>query len=135
MRSRILSASANRSHIVAGDLPDFSGPNPATDSVSSLWIRDHPPRPLDFVSLAAICDAFFPRIFLRRPRWAPVGTVSLTTYFHADAALLAAQGARPVFGTARAQHYGRGYFDQTAEIWGGDRALLATSHQIVYYKD
>lgn len=120
---------------VLGGPPDFSGPTRETDSISSLWIRDEPPRPLDFVSLAAICDAFFPRIFLRRPRWAPVGTVSLTTYFHADAALLAAQGTRAVFGAARAQHFGRGYFDQTAEVWAGDGALLATSHQIVYYKE
>jgi len=120
---------------VLGGPPDFSSPDRETGSISSLWIRDEPPRPLDFVSLAAICDAFFPRIFQRRPRWTPAGTVSLTTYFHADAGALAAQGARPVFGAARAQHFGRGYFDQTAEVWGDDGALLATSHQIVYYKE
>jgi len=120
---------------VLGGPPDFSGPDRETNSISSLWIRDEPPRPLDFISLAAICDAFFPRIFLRRPRWTPAGTVSLTTYFHADAAALAAQGQRPVFGAARAQHFGRGYFDQTAEVWGDEGTLLATSHQIVYYKE
>jgi hypothetical protein len=31
--------------------------------------------------------------------------------------------------------YARGYFDQTAQIWGRDATLLATSHQIVYYKE
>lgn len=105
------------------------------DSVSSLWIRDEPPRPLDFVSLAAICDAFFPRIFVRRPKWVPIGTVSLTTYFHADAAALKLQGDRPMFGTARALHFGKGYFDQTAEMWSDNQTLLATSHQVVYYKE
>jgi acyl-coenzyme A thioesterase PaaI-like protein len=120
---------------VLGGAPDFSGPDRETHSICSLWIRDEPPRPLDFLSLAAICDAFFPRIFQRRPRWTPAGTVSLTTYFHADAGTLAAQGAHPVFGAARAQHFGRGYFDQTAEVWGRDGSLLATSHQIVYYKE
>lgn len=105
------------------------------DSVSTLWIRDAPPRPLDFVSLSAICDAFFPRIFVRRPRWVPIGTVSLTTYFHADSGTLALQGERPMLGTARALHFGGGYFDQTAEIWSDDKTLLATSHQVVYFKE
>lgn len=105
------------------------------ESVSALWIRDDPPRPLDYVSLAAICDAFFPRIFVRRPKWVPVGTVSLTTYFHADAAALAAQAERPVLAKARGLHFGGGYFDQTAEVWSDGGAVLATSHQVVYYKE
>lgn len=105
------------------------------NSVSALWIRDDPPRPLDFVSLTAICDAFFPRIFVLRPKWVPVGTVSLTTYFHADSASLIMQGDRPVLATARAQHFGKGYFDQTAEVWSDAETLLATSHQIVYFKE
>jgi acyl-coenzyme A thioesterase PaaI-like protein len=105
------------------------------NSVSCLWIRDVPLRPLDFVSLAAICDAFFPRIFIRRPKWVPIGTVSLTTYFHADSGTLQMQGDRPVLATARALHFGGGYFDQTAEVWSDDETLLATSHQVVYYKE
>lgn len=30
---------------------------------------------------------------------------------------------------------GRGYHDQSAEISGGDRSLLATSRQVVCYKE
>lgn len=105
------------------------------DSVSTLWLRDEPPRPLDFVALASICDAFFPRILIRRPRRVPFGTVSITTHFHADTALLQAQGTAHVLGTARAQHFGRGFHDQSAELWGADGALLATSHQICYFKE
>lgn len=105
------------------------------DSVSTLWIRDEPARPLDFVGLTAICDAFFPRIFVRRQRPVPAGTVSLTTYFHADSETLRQQAERPVLGTARALHFGKGYFDQTAEVWGDNRTLLATSHQVVYFKE
>jgi len=104
-------------------------------SQTRLWMRDEPPRPLDFLSLAALCDAFFPRIFVRRPKWVPAGTVALTTYFHADAALLAAQGTRPVLGVARGLHFGKGFFDQSAEIWSADGALLASSHQAVYFKE
>lgn len=107
----------------------------SADSTSHLWLRDEPPRPLDFLALTALCDAFYPRIFLRRPKWTPIGTVSLTTYFHADSVRLQAQGDRFVLGTARALHFGNGYFDQTAEVWADDGSLLATSHQVMYYKE
>lgn len=120
---------------VHGPVFDTSRPAEELDSRSVLWIRDDPPRALDFVSLASICDSFFPRIMVRRPNRVPTGTVSITSYFHADAKLLAAHGDRPVLGTARASHFGRGYHDQSAEIWSEDGVLLATSHQIVYFKE
>jgi hypothetical protein len=104
------------------------------DSLSQLWIRDEPPRALDFASLTAICDAFFPRLFLRRPKMVPVGTVSLTIYFHADGNALAAQGTQPVLAVAQAQHFSQGYFDQSAQIWSKNGLPLATTHQVVYYK-
>lgn len=104
-------------------------------SYNRLWIRDEPPRPLDFCSLAAIADNFFPRIFVRRQRVAPVGTITLSTFFHADAALLAAQGDRHVLGTARALSFRNGYFDQSAEVWSDAGQLLASSHQMVYYRE
>ena len=111
-------------------------PESASDSSESLlWMRDQPARPLDFLSLAALCDAFFPRIFVRRPKWVAIGTVALTTYFHADAAQLAAQGSAPVLGRARAFNFRQGFFDQTAEVWSAAGDLLATTHQVVYYKE
>lgn len=118
-----------------GRAADPGTPDDALHSTCIVWTRDEPPRPLDFVSLASLCDTFFPRIVIRRPRRTPAGTVSLTTYFHADAAQLAAYGTRPVLGVARASRFGLGYHDQSAEIWGEDGALLATSHQIVYFKE
>ncbi|GGC61529.1 acyl-CoA thioesterase [Undibacterium terreum] len=112
-----------------------AGAGAEPDSVSQLWIRDEPARTLDFISLAAICDAFYPRLFVRRPKWVPVGTVSLTTYFHADSAALAACGTDALLGCARALNFSNGYFDQTAEVWSAAGQLLATSHQVVYYKE
>lgn len=105
------------------------------DSATEVWMRDEPPRPIDLASLCSMCDGFFPRIFLRRPGFVPAGTVSLTVYFHADAATLAAQHDAPVLGVARAQVFAQGFFDQTAQVWGQGGALLASSHQIVYYKE
>lgn len=106
-----------------------------TDSETVLWIRDEPPRPLDFLSLTAICDAFFPRIFVRRRRRTPIGTVSMTIAFHADASLLAEQGEKALLGTARALHFRNGFFDQVAEIWGANGTLLASTSQVVYFKE
>ena len=117
-----------------GPMPEVFDAAHQPDSTTHVWLRDEPPRPLDFASLASLCDTFFPRIFVRRREITPIGTVSLTTYFHADAAMLAAQGEHHVLGTARALNFRNGYFDQSAEVWGSDRQLLASSHQIVYYR-
>jgi acyl-CoA thioesterase len=105
------------------------------DSLTRLWIRDDPPRPLSLTSLAAMCDGFFPRVFLRRHRLVPAGTVSMTTFFHADAALLAEQGDRHVLGVARGLNFRNGYFDQSAELWSDAGELLASSHQWVYFRE
>jgi hypothetical protein len=90
---------------------------------------------MDFCSLTAIADAFFPRIFIKRKQAVPAGTVSLTVYFHADAATLTAHGTQPVLGYARANRFYNNYFDQIAELWTPDGALLATTTQVVYYKE
>lgn len=103
--------------------------------MSTLWLRDKPARPLDYPALASITDAFFPRVFLRRGTYLPAGTISLTTYFHASPTELAEQGDDYLLGQARGARFGHGHFDQYAQVWGRNGALLATTHQIVYYKD
>lgn len=125
-----------------GMLPhDWDGRG-AAESLSRLWVRDDPPRPLDFASLAALCDVFFPRIWLRRARQTPLGTVSMTVYFHAGAAELQAApgsgsgaGSGYLLAQARGQGFGGGYFDHTGQLWAENGALLATTHQVMYYKE
>lgn len=104
-------------------------------SLTQFWIRDQPPRPLDFPALAAYADIFYPRIYLRRARRVPVGTVSMTVYFHADSAGLRECGDACVLGQARAQVFRDGFFDQSAQLWSQSGSLLVTSSQIVYYKE
>lgn len=111
----------------------FGVENP--DSLTHCWIADVPPRPLDHLSLTAICDAFFPRLFLRRPQMAPIATVSLNIYFHVDATDLACEGAGPVLCAAKAQVFNKGYYDQEGQVWGRDGVLLATTQQIAWYKE
>lgn len=116
--------------------PDFS-PRPEGEFSSArslVWLRDVPARPLDFLSLAALTDIFFVRIFQVRGYMSPASTVTMTSYFHVDAAELAAQGAAPVLGVADTKVFNKGYFDQSAELWSRDGRLLATTVQSVYFK-
>ncbi len=105
------------------------------DSRSQLWVRDAQPRPLDYASLTAMADVFFPRVYVRRAKRVPIGTVSMTVYFHADTAQLQAAGSGYVFGQALGQGFRGGFFDHAAQLWDASGALLCTSHQIVYFKE
>ena len=115
---------------------DPADPNPgeSASSNSTMWIRDTPARAVDFPALASICDSFYPRVFLRKGEMMPASTITFTVYFHADAAMLARQGEDHMLGSARAQRFGNGYFDQVGEVWGRVGELLATTHQLVYFK-
>jgi len=119
---------------IEGGLPSSWDDRDVGKSRTQLWVRDDPARPLDFASLTALADVFFPRIWSRRARIVPVGTVSMTVYFHADAALLAATGAGHLLAQAQAQAFRHGYFDQTAQLWNEAGDLLVSTHQVVYYK-
>ena len=90
---------------------------------------------LPICALAALADVFFPRVWLRRAKPVPAGTVSITTYFHADAAQLAEVGTGYLLGRAVGQQFQNGFFDQSAQLWSEAGALLATSNQIVYFKE
>jgi acyl-CoA thioesterase len=122
------------------EIRGISGGLPATwdgsghSSLTQLWVRDEPPRPLDFVSLSAMADIFFPRVFIRRATHVPVGTVSMTVYFHASGTQLAETGTGYLLGQARAQAFRNGFFDHTGQLWNEAGVLLVTTHQVVYYK-
>lgn len=109
-------------------------PSVLREPESLLWMRDKPERPLDFISLAALSDAFIIRAFVVRGVSTAVGTITLTTYFHTDEAGLAAQGNDYVLGHATANTFAGGFADQTAQLWG-KAGLLATSVQVVWYRD
>ncbi len=121
----------------ARNAPKPPSPTPnagAADALTHVWVNDCPARPLDFLSLAALADTFFGRIFHVLGSFVPIGTVSITTYFHADAGDLATVGDAPLLGAADASVFNKGYFDQKAELWSRAGRLLATSHQIVYFR-
>jgi len=104
-------------------------------SRTRVWLRDRPGRPLDFASLTALSDVFFPRIWRRRATRVPIGTVSLTVYFHATTAQLQTTGTGYLLGQAQAEAFHQGFFDQNAQLWNEAGELLVTTHQMVYYKE
>ncbi len=101
---------------------------------SLLWLRDAVPRPLDFLSLTAMSDAFFGRLFQVIGRVPPFGTVSMTTYFHAAADELRAHGSAALAGIADARVFHRSFGDQTVELYGAGGQLLATAAQVAYFR-
>ncbi len=116
--------------------PDFrSGVKAGLQSAfTKLWIGDRKPRKIDALSLVAMSDAFFGRIFQVRNELVPFGTVSLTTYFHADAEDLAQEGITRVLAVADAKIFHKSYQDQNGELWSPSGRLLATTTQIAYFK-
>ncbi|WP_022723012.1 acyl-CoA thioesterase II, partial [Rhodopseudomonas sp. B29] len=108
------------------DEPNFSGAafaEPAS-AHTKVWIGHAVPRTLDLLSLSAIADAFFARIFHVRGELLPIGTVSMTTYFHVDAAELAAEPITAVLGVADANVFHKSFSDQTGELWSPSERLL-----------
>lgn len=118
-----------------GDLPLHWDGREHAGSRSRLWVRDDPPRPLDYPSLLALCDVFFPRVLLRRAAFVPCGTVSFTVYFHVDVAGLALAGSDFVLAEAQGEVFCDGFFDQAGCLWSAAGRVLATTHQVVYYRE
>jgi acyl-CoA thioesterase len=117
--------------------PDFSGAAPQAEPASALskvWIGDRVPRKIDMLSLMAMSDAFFGRVFHAKRELVPFGTVSLTTYFHVAAEDLATEDISRVLAVADAKIFHKSYGDQNGELWSPNGRLLATTTQIAYFK-
>jgi len=111
--------------------------DPATEpgsAFSKLWISDRVPRTIDHLSLMAMSDAFFARIFHARGEMLPFGTVTITTYFHADADDLASENTTRVLALADASTFHKSYGDQAGQLWSPSGRLLATTTQMMYFK-
>lgn len=114
-----------------GNAPTTSLP---ASAFSKLWIGDRVPRTIDALSLVAMSDAFFGRIFHALGRLVPFGTVSLTTYFHTSMEDLASEDITRLLAVADAKIFHKSYGDQHGELWSPSGRLLATTTQIAYFK-
>lgn len=142
---KVLGPQAFQRFIMAGPLPFLerydlryvdSSPYAGTEeSLTQCWIGDVPPRRLDFPAIAAHCDSFIPRLFVRKGAASPISTVSMSINFHIDAPSLSALQGTFAFGQARANGFNDGFYDQEGKLWSEDGRLLATTHQMVWFKD
>jgi len=107
----------------------FSG---AESMDALLWLRDAEPRPLDAVSLTAICDTPFPSPWIRLKDQFPVSTVAYSVYFRASAADYAAAGSDYVLIESRAALMENGYVDQFSNVWSAGGRLLAQTQQMLW---
>ncbi len=107
----------------------FSG---AASMDARLWLRDAEPRPLDAVSLTAICDTPFPSPWIRLDDQVPVSTVNYSVYFRATADELAAAGAGFCLLDTRAALAANGYVDQFTSVWSEQGCLLAQTQQMLW---
>jgi acyl-CoA thioesterase len=124
--------------IIEGGIEHLRGQPPLTTPGSArtlLWMRPSTPRPLDFEGLMCMSDAFFVRMIQVRNTFPPMGTVSITTYFHCDAAALATQGDQYLLCQVDSRIFRDTFHDQSAELWSRDGVLLANTHQIVWYAE
>ena len=102
---------------------------------SRIWIRDADPRPLDAVSLTAICDTPFPPTWIRLAEQAPVSTVTYSIFYRADAADFSAAGADFCLLDSRASLARNGYVDQFTTVWSRSGKLLAQTQQMLWFAD
>ena len=107
---------------------------PLGDSQTRVWIADNPPRPLDYLSLAALADCFFLRLLQIRGTMEPMGTVTLTTHFLATEGELAAQGSAQMLGVVDSNRMHNQFHDQTMQMFGTDGKIIASGTQLVWYR-
>jgi acyl-CoA thioesterase len=100
-----------------------------------LWIRDAEARPLDAVSLTAICDTPFPSPWIRLAGQVPVSTVTYSVYYRASEADFAETGAGFCLLDSRASLAQGGYTDQFTSVWSGSGRLLAQTQQMLWLAD
>jgi acyl-CoA thioesterase len=110
----------------------FSG---AESMDARLWIRDGQPRPLDAVSLAAICDTPFPSPWIRLTGQVPVSTVTYSVYFRATAEDMTEAGAGYCLLDTKASLARAGYVDQFTSVWSERGRLLAQTQQMLWMAD
>lgn len=103
------------------------------DTQSLVWVRDADQRPLDHVSMVALSDSPFPRLFLATGRPSNISTITMTTYLHASTAELQAIGSDLILADSRCARSVGGFYDQHSHFYSPAGVLLAASQQMVWY--
>ena len=103
------------------------------DTQSLVWVRDADRRPLDHVSMLALSDSPFPRLFLATGRPSNISTITMTTYLHASTAELQTIGSAHILADSRCARSVGGFYDQHTHFYSQAGDLVAASQQMVWY--
>ncbi|GAC1441960.1 MAG: thioesterase family protein [Mycobacteriales bacterium] len=116
------------------DLRRIEGTFGSGDTRSRTWIRDASGRPIDHLQLAYFADQYPPRSWFWGNGPGPSATITLSVYFHATDAEIAAVGDDYILNEAtgtRGEHSTSG---QQARLWSRHGTLLATTEQLCWYR-
>ncbi len=98
------------------------------------WIRERSGHPADHVLLAYLSDAYPPRIMGTSPGPRGSSTLTLSAYFFATAAELAALGGDFILNESIATRAEGSTIGSQLRMWSRGGALLATSEQLCWFK-
>ena len=104
------------------------------DSRSVFWVRETSGRPLDAIQLAYLADNFPPRSWSRRKEPGPYSTLTMSVYFHAADAELAALGDDEVLLDVSASRAESSTVAAHARLWSRAGSLLATTEQLGWFR-
>jgi acyl-CoA thioesterase len=105
-----------------------------SDARSVFWLRETSGRALDVVQLAYLADNFPPRSWSRRSEPGPYSTLTLSVYFHATDAELAALGDDDVLLDVSSSRAESSTVGAQARIWSRGGVLLATTEQLGWFR-
>ena len=104
------------------------------DAATVLWVREISGRAIDALQLAYLADNYPPRNWSRTSSFGPYSTITLSIYFQATEAELAALGDDYVLIEATASRAESSTVAAHARIWSRGGALLATTEQLGWFR-
>ena len=104
------------------------------DSHSVQWVRERTGHAVDHVLLAYLADCYPPRILYRGSAPRPSSTLTMSVYFYASAAELAAVADDFLLSEAVGTRAEQSIVGSQLRLWSRSGALLATSEQICWFK-
>lgn len=107
---------------------------PAASSRSTAWVRPQL-GPWNKTMLGMLTDSSPPRAFYALGHTVMTTTLTLTVYLHATAAEVAAAGHDFLLVEYEGRVGGGGASDERSSYWRRDGKLLATSEQLIWYRE
>jgi hypothetical protein len=102
---------------------------------STIWARDSVPRTLDARSVAALCDAPIPSLWMRLTEPLMMTTLIFNVFFRVPAGGFTAAGDAHVLLDSHADLAQAGFFDQHTNVWSRGGVLLAQTQQLAWFAD